>query len=79
MASAGSVLYFMGNLNPTPPSVPYGIPGGDVTLNALDLTTRKVLWSFRRAANKNPDWGLSTVPFDGGLWAGAFGALIRLQ
>jgi outer membrane protein assembly factor BamB len=78
MSCAGSVLYFQGNLKPIPREGG-GIPAGDSSLNAMDIETRRILWSFLRTGTTNPDWRLDTVPFDGGLWSTAYGAIIKLQ
>ena len=63
-AVAGRVLYFQG-------------PRG--TLNALDLDTRTILWSFSRpTAEANWSFGFVT-PVDGGLWVDSYQALVKLQ
>jgi outer membrane protein assembly factor BamB len=64
-AVAGNVLYFGGN------------PRG--ALHALDLTTRKILWSFTRpTAEANWSFGHVTT-FEGGLWVDSYRALVKLQ
>ena len=91
-AVAGRVLYFQGHPGATPaspnqgtityvggrpaPSVP-ALPGG--RLNALDLDTRAILWSFSRpTAEANWSFGYVT-PVDGGLWVDSYQALVKLQ
>ena len=56
---------------------PAVLPGG--RLNAIDLTTRTVLWSFSRpTAEANWSFGYVTA-VDGGLWVDSYQALIKLQ
>jgi outer membrane protein assembly factor BamB len=91
-AVAGGVLYFQGHPGATPaspnqgtityvggrpvPSVP-ALPLG--RLNALDLETRAILWSFSRpTAEANWSFGFVT-PVDGGLWVDSYQALVKLQ
>jgi outer membrane protein assembly factor BamB len=91
-AVAGRVLYFQGHPGAEPAAevqnrilyvngrlvepVPV-LPGG--RLNALDLDTRKVLWSFTRAT-RSPNWSFGSVtPVDGGLWVDSYQALVKLQ
>jgi outer membrane protein assembly factor BamB len=91
-AVAGRVLYFQGHPGAEPasevqgrivyqggkpvPSVP-ALPSG--RLNALDLDTRAVLWSFSRpTAEANWPFGFVT-PVDGGLWVDSYQALVKLQ
>ena len=53
------------------------LPGGH--LNAIDLTTRTVLWSFSRpTAEANWPFGY-VIPVDGGLWVDSYQALVKLQ
>lgn len=91
-AVAGSVLYFQGHPGAEPasevqdrivyqggkpvPTVP-ALPGG--RLNAIDLETREILWSFSRSTAE-PNWSFGFVtPVDGGLWVDSYQALIKLQ
>ena len=91
-AVAGNVLYVQGHPGATPLT---GIQGGIVyqggkpierpavlpggRLNAIDLTTRTVLWSFSRpTAEANWSFGYVTA-VDGGLWVDSYQALIKLQ
>jgi outer membrane protein assembly factor BamB len=90
-AVAGRVLYFQGHPGATPiadgagggysggrpivrtPALPPG------KLNALDVDTRTVLWSFSRVtAEANWPFGFVT-PVDGGLWVDSYQALVKLQ
>ena len=91
-AVAGGVLYVQGHPGATPTIEPQGrivyqggkpveptpvLPGGH--LNAIDLATRTVLWSFSRpTAEANWSFGYVT-PVDGGLWVDSYQALIKLQ
>ena len=53
------------------------LPGG--RLNAMDLETRAILWSFSRPTAE-PNWPFGFVtPVDGGLWVDSYQALIKLQ
>ena len=53
------------------------LPGG--RLNAIDLATRSVLWSFSRpTAEANWPFGY-VIPVDGGLWVDSYQALIKLE
>jgi len=53
------------------------LPGGH--LNAIDLATRTVLWSFSRpTAEANWPFGY-VIPVDGGLWVDSYQALVKLQ
>ena len=53
------------------------LPGG--RLNAIDLATRTVLWSFSRpTAEANWPFGY-VIPVDGGLWVDSYQALVKLQ
>ena len=72
-AVAGKVLYFQGNPNAgTAPAV-RGV------LNAIDLDTRQILWSFSRpTAEANWPFGAVT-PVDAGLWVTSYKALVKLQ
>ena len=48
-------------------------------LNALDLDTRSILWSFSRPTAE-PNWPFGFVsPVDGGLWVDSYQALVKLQ
>ncbi len=91
-AVAGNVLYFQGHPGAAPaaevqdrivyvggrpvkqaPALPPG------KLNALDLDTRNILWSFsRRTAEANWPFGF-VVPVDGGIWVDSYQALVKLQ
>jgi outer membrane protein assembly factor BamB len=74
-ASAGTILYFEGNLPDRSARWPSG------TLHALDVTNQKVIWSYRREGPQTEaSWRFNDVlPIDGGLWAGAYKALVKLQ
>ena len=53
------------------------LPGGH--LNAIDLATRTVLWSFSRpTAEANWSFG-HVLPVDGGLWVDSYQALVKLE
>jgi hypothetical protein len=72
-AVADGVLYFQGH----PDAMPASLPGG--RLNALDLGTRALLWSFSRPTAE-PNWPFGRVtPVDGGLWVDSYQALVKLQ
>src|SRR4029079_14223769 len=88
-AVAGNVLYVQGHPGATPLT---GIQGGIVyqggkpierpavlpggRLNAIDPSTRTVLWSFSRpTAEANWSFGYVTA-VDGGLWVDSYQALI---
>jgi outer membrane protein assembly factor BamB len=89
---AGGVLYVQGHPGAKPTTEPQGrivyqggkpveqtpvLPGGH--LNAIDLATRAVLWSFSRPTAE-PNWSFGYVtPVDGGLWVDSYQALIKLQ
>jgi outer membrane protein assembly factor BamB len=91
-AVAGGVLYVQGHPGAKPASETQGriiyqggkpveqtpvLPGGH--LNAIDLSTRAVLWTFSRpTAEANWSFGFVT-PVDGGLWVDSYQALIKLQ
>ncbi len=91
-AVAGGVLYVQGHPGAKPASEVQGrivyqggkpveqtpvLPGG--RLNAIDLATRTVLWSFSRPTEE-PNWSFGYVtPVDGGLWVDSYQALIKLQ
>jgi outer membrane protein assembly factor BamB len=91
-AVAGRVLYFQGHPGATPTTAVEGtivysggrpIPKADPLppgrLNALDLDTRAILWSFSRpTAEANWPFGFVT-PVDGGLWVDSYQALVKLQ
>jgi outer membrane protein assembly factor BamB len=73
IAVAGRVLYFQGSPDARPARLERG------TLNALDLDTRAILWSFTRPTHE-PNWAFGHVtPFDGGLWVDSYQALVKLQ
>ena len=91
-AVAGGVLYVQGHPGASPasevqgrivyqggkpvPQVPV-LPGGH--LNAIDLATRSVLWTFSRPTAE-PNWPFGYVlPVDGGLWVDSYQALIKLE
>ncbi|MEO8482844.1 MAG: PQQ-binding-like beta-propeller repeat protein [Acidobacteriota bacterium] len=91
-AVAGRVLYFQGHPGAEPAAEVQGrivyqsgrpvvsapaLPRG--RLNALDLDTRAILWSFARpTAEANWPFGFVT-PVDGGLWVDSYQALVKLQ
>jgi outer membrane protein assembly factor BamB len=91
-AIAGRVLYFQGHPGATlttavqgeivysggrPIPKPEALPAG--TLNALDLDTRTILWSFSRPTAE-PNWPFGFVtPIDGGLWVDSYQALVKLR
>ena len=91
-AVAGGVLYVQGHPGAKPASESQGrivyqggkpveqapmLPGGH--LNAIDLETRTVLWSFSRPTAE-PNWPFGyVIPVDGGLWVDSYQALIKLQ
>ena len=91
-AVAGGVLYVQGHPGAKPAPEVQGrivyqggkpveqtpvLPGGH--LNAIDLATRTVLWSFSRpTAEANWPFGYVT-PVDGGLWVDSYQALVKLQ
>ena len=91
-AVAGGVLYVQGHPGAKPASEVQGrivyqggkpveqtpaLPGGH--LNAIDLATRAVLWTFSRpTAEANWPFGHVT-PVDGGLWVDSYQALVKLQ
>jgi outer membrane protein assembly factor BamB len=91
-AVAGSVLYVQGHPGAKPASenqdrIVYqggkpvepvkALPGGH--LNAIDLTTRAVLWSFSRPTAE-PNWSFGhVIAVDGGLWVDSYQALVKLQ
>jgi outer membrane protein assembly factor BamB len=91
-AVAGGVLYVQGHPGAKPASEVQGrivyqggkpveqvpvLPGGE--LNAIDLATRAVLWSFSRpTAEANWPFGYVT-PVEGGLWVDSYQALVKLQ
>jgi len=92
LAVAGRVLYFQGHPGAPPAAEVQGrilyaggrpvvgapaLPSG--TLNALDLDTRAILWSFSRPTAE-PNWPFGFVtPVDGGLWVDSYQALVKLQ
>lgn len=72
-AVADGVLYFQGHPHASSTAE---VPG---TLNALDLKTRTILWSFSRPTAE-PNWPFGFVtPVDGGLWVNSYQALVKLQ
>jgi outer membrane protein assembly factor BamB len=91
-AVAGRVLYFQGHPGAEPAAAVQGsivyqggrpivsapvLPGG--RLNALDLDTRAILWSFSRpTAEANWPFGYVT-PVEGGLWVDSYQALVKLE
>ncbi len=88
-AVAGRVLYFQGHPGATPTSEGGTDFGGrpiikaaalpSARLNALDLDTRTILWSFSRPTAE-PNWPFGFVtPVDGGLWVDSYQALVKLQ
>lgn len=91
-AVAGNVLYFQGHPGAPPAAEVQGrivyIGGRPVTqaaalppgtLNALDLDTRMILWSFSRPTAE-PNWPFGFVtPVDGGLWVDSYQGLVKLQ
>src|SRR5664279_1208525 len=73
LAVAGNVLYFQGSPDIQPAKAPSG------TLYALDLDSRRILWSFSRPTAE-PNWAFGHVtPVDGGLWVDSYQALVKLQ
>jgi outer membrane protein assembly factor BamB len=92
MAVAGRVLYVHGHPGASPAAEVQGyirysggkpvvqapaLPPG--TLNALDLDTRAILWSFSRPTAE-PNWSFGFIrPVDGGLWVDSYQALVKLQ
>jgi outer membrane protein assembly factor BamB len=91
-AVAGGVLYVQGHPGAKPAPEVQGrivyqggkpveqtpvLPGG--RLNAIDLATRTVLWSFSRPTAE-PNWSFGYVtPVDSGLWVDSYQALVKLQ
>ena len=91
-AVAGRVLYFQGHPGAPPAAEVQGrityvggkpveqapaLPPGK--LNALDLDTRKILWSFSRPTAE-PNWAFGFVtPTADGLWVDSYQALVKLQ
>jgi outer membrane protein assembly factor BamB len=91
-AVAGRVLYFQGHPGAPPaaevqdrivyvggkpvaqaPALPPG------KLNALDLDTRKIMWSFSRTTPE-PNWPFGFVTPDAdGIWVDSYQALVKLQ
>jgi outer membrane protein assembly factor BamB len=92
MAVAGRVLYVHGHPGASPAAEVQGtirysggkpvveapaLPPG--TLNAIDLDTRAILWSFSRPTAE-PNWSFGFIrPVDGGLWVDSYQALVKLQ
>jgi outer membrane protein assembly factor BamB len=69
----GRILYVGGKPVEPSPALPPG------KLNALDLDTRAILWSFSRpTAEANWPFGFVT-PVDRGLWVDSYQALVKLQ
>ena len=91
-AVAGGVLYVQGHPGAKPATEVQGrivyqggkpveqtpvLPRG--RLNAIDLATRTVLWSFSRpTAEANWPFGY-VIPVDGGLWVDSYQVLVKLQ
>ena len=92
-AVSGRVLYFQGHPGAPPAAEVQGrivyvggrpvaqapaLPPGK--LNALDLETREILWSFSRATLE-PNWAFGFVTPDnaGGIWVDSYQALVKLQ
>jgi outer membrane protein assembly factor BamB len=79
-AVSGRVLYFQGDTGARPADQAQGRTayiGGK--LNALDLDTREILWSFSRPTSE-PNWSFGFVtPVDKGLWVDSYQALVKLQ
>ena len=91
-AVAGRVLYFQGHPGAPPAAEVQGrivysggkpvvqapaLPPGK--LNALDLDTRQILWSFSRPTAE-PNWAFGFVtPVADGLWVDSYQALVKLQ
>lgn len=91
-AVSGRVLYFQGHPGAPPAAEVQGrivyrggkpveqapaLPPGK--LNALDLDTRKILWSFSRPTAE-PNWPFGFVSPEGnGLWVDSYQALVKLQ
>lgn len=91
-AVAGRILYFQGHPGAPPAAEVQGrivysggkpviqaaaLPAG--RLNALDLDTRKILWSFSRITAE-PNWAFGFVsPTADGLWVDSYQALVKLQ
>jgi len=91
-AVAGGVLYVQGHPGAKPAAevqdrIVYqggkpveqtpALPGGH--LNAIDLATRTVLWTFSRpTAEANWPFGY-VVPVNGGLWVDSYRVLIKLE
>jgi outer membrane protein assembly factor BamB len=91
-AVVGGVLYFQGHPGAEPAAeiqdrilyvngrpvqpVPVLPPG---KLNALDLRTQKILWSFSRPT-REANWPFGSVtPVAEGLWVDSYQALVKLQ
>ena len=69
----GTIVYVGGKPVQQEPALPPG------KLNALDLDTRAVLWSFSRPTAE-PNWPFGFVtPVDGGVWVDSYQALVKLQ
>jgi outer membrane protein assembly factor BamB len=91
-AVAGGVLYVQGHPGAKPASevqdrIVYqggkpiepikALPGGQ--LNAIDLATHTVLWSFSRPTVE-ANWPFGhVIAVDGGLWVDSYQALVKLQ
>jgi outer membrane protein assembly factor BamB len=72
IAVAGNVLYVQGSVASSPAASARG------TLNAIDLDSRTVLWSFSRVtAEQNWSFGFVT-PVSDGLWVDSYKALVKL-
>ncbi len=69
----GRILYQGGRPVVSAPTLPRG------RLNALDLDTRTILWSFSRPTRER-NWPFGFVtPVEGGLWVNSYQALVKLQ
>ena len=72
LAVAGHVLYFQGA-----PGAATASPSS--TLHALDLKSRKILWSYSRKLG-DPNWPFGRItPVKGGLWVDHYQALLKLE
>lgn len=70
---AGRILYVGGKPVESAPVLPSGV------LRALDLDTRKLLWTFSRATAE-AHWPFGSVtPVHGGLWVDSYQAMVKLQ
>lgn len=86
-AAAGNILYFedrsrlRAGYEKVDPANEKAAEEKSGTLHAMDVTSQKVLWSFRRAGiAEESQWPFRDVlPVDGGLWASVYKALVKLQ